>query len=102
MNMKWLDVVYGDFKDLTRRRTSDKILSDKAFDIARNPKYDGSQRELASIIYPFSDKKLALVAGKSASGRVIKNEDILSKELSEELHKSIIKNSRKEKYTYSL
>ena len=45
--MKWLDVVYGDFKDLTRRRTSDKILSDKAFDIARNPKYDGYQRELA-------------------------------------------------------
>ena len=100
--MKGLDVVYGHFKDLTRRRTSDKILSDKAFDIARNPKYDGYQRELASIIYPFSDKKLALVAGKSASSRVIKNENISNKELSGELHKPIIKNSRKEKYTYSL
>ena len=34
------DMSYGDFRDLTRRTTSNKILRDKAFDIARNPKYD--------------------------------------------------------------
>ena len=34
-------MAYGNFKDLTRRTTSDKILRDKAFDIAKNPKYDG-------------------------------------------------------------
>ena len=39
------DMAYGDFKDLARRTASDKILRDKAFDIAKNPKYDGYQRE---------------------------------------------------------
>ena len=38
-------MAYGDFKDLARRTASDKILRDKAFDIAKNPKYDGYQRE---------------------------------------------------------
>ena len=47
------DMAYGDFKDLTRRTASDKILRDKAFNIAKNPKYDGYQRGLASIIYNF-------------------------------------------------
>ena len=42
-------MAYGDFKDLTRRTASEKILSDKAFDIAKNPKYDGYQRGLASM-----------------------------------------------------
>ena len=42
-------MAYGDFKDLTRRKASEKILPDKAFDIAKNPKYDGYQRGLASM-----------------------------------------------------
>ena len=37
---------YGNFKDLTRRTASDKVLRDKAFNIAKNPKYDGYQRGL--------------------------------------------------------
>ena len=40
------DMPYGDFKDLSRRTASNKILRDKAFDIAKNPKYDGYQRGL--------------------------------------------------------
>ena len=48
----------GDFKDLTRRTASDKILRDKAFNIAKNPKYDGYQRGLDSMVYTFMDKKL--------------------------------------------
>ena len=44
---------YGDFKDLKRRKFSDKVLRDKAFNIARNPKYDGYQRSLASIFINF-------------------------------------------------
>ena len=44
------DMAYGDFKDLTRRTDSDKILCDKAFNIANNPKYDGYQRDLASMV----------------------------------------------------
>ena len=50
-------MAYGDFKDLTSRTASDKILRDKAFNIAKNPKYDGYQRGLASMVYKFFDKK---------------------------------------------
>ena len=48
-------MAYGDFKDLTRRTASDKILNDKASNIAKDVKYDGYQRGLASIIYNFLD-----------------------------------------------
>ena len=44
-------MVHGDFKDLTGRKASDKILCDKVFNIARNPEYDGYQRDLASMVY---------------------------------------------------
>ena len=43
------DMAYGDFKDLARRTPSDETLRDKAFYIAKNPKYDGYQVGLASI-----------------------------------------------------
>ena len=46
-------MAYRDFKDLKRRTFSDKFLRDKAFNIANNPKYDGYQRRLASMIYTF-------------------------------------------------
>ena len=55
------DMAYGDFKDLKRRTASDKILRDKAFNIAKNPKYDGYQRGLASMVYKFFEKKSALL-----------------------------------------
>ena len=38
-----------DFKDLAKRTASNKILRDKAFNITKNPKYDGYQRRLASM-----------------------------------------------------
>ena len=44
------DMVYGDFKDLTRKTVSDKILRDKIFNIAKNPKFDGYQRGFASMV----------------------------------------------------
>ena len=91
-------MAYGDFKDLTRRRTaSDKILSDKAFNISKNSKYDGDQRELASMVYKFCDKKSASIADKSASCGAIKKENMYNKELTEELHKPIIKKFKKRK-----
>ena len=82
-------MAYGDFKDLTRRTASDKILHNKAFVIAKNAKYDGYQHALASIVYTFFDKK--------TSGGIVKNENIANKELAQELHKSIIKRFRKRK-----
>ena len=80
-------MTYGDFKDLTRRPASGKTLRDKAFNIAKNSKYDGYQRDLASVVYKFFDKKSASLADKSTSGCGIKNENMLKKELAEELHK---------------
>ena len=74
------DMAYGDFKDLTRG-IADKILRDKAFSIAKNPKYDGYENGLVSMIYNFFDEK--------SSGSDIENEKMLKKELAE-LHKQII------------
>ena len=51
------DMAYGDFKDIKKRTASDKILREKVFNIAKNPKYDGYQRGLASMVYKFFDKK---------------------------------------------
>ena len=49
------DMAYGDFKVLTRRTASDKILLDKTCNIAKNPKY-GYQHRLASMVYKFFNK----------------------------------------------
>ena len=51
------DMAYGKYKDLEKRTQSDKVLKDKAFAIANNPKYYGCQRGLASMVYTFFDKK---------------------------------------------
>ena len=48
-------MAYGDFKDLPRRTASDKVIHNKAFDIARNLKYDKYQRGIASLVYNFFD-----------------------------------------------
>ena len=50
-------MAYGDFKDLNRRTFADKVLRDKAFNIAKKPKYDGYQHGLASMVYKLFDKK---------------------------------------------
>ena len=50
-------MAYGKSKDFAKRTQSDKFLRDIAFRIASNPKYDGYQRGLASMIYKFFDKK---------------------------------------------
>ena len=46
---------YGDFKDLNRRTFADEVLRNKAFNIARDPKYDGYQGALVSMVYKFFD-----------------------------------------------
>ena len=43
-------MTYGDFKNLPGRTAYDKVLRDKAFDITKNPKYDGYQKGLASMV----------------------------------------------------
>ena len=56
------DMAYGDFKDLKRRTAADNVLKDKAINIAKNLKYDGYQRGLASMVYKFFYKKIKAVA----------------------------------------
>ena len=54
------------FKDLPRRTTSDKLLRNKVFNIAKNSKYDGYQRDLAAMFYKFFDKKASSGVATSA------------------------------------
>ena len=49
-------MAYGDFKDLAKRIAPDKVLRDKVFNVAKNPKHDVYQRGLASMVYKFFDK----------------------------------------------
>ena len=93
------DMAYGDFKDLARRRVSDKILIDKAFNIAKNPKYDGYQWGLASMVYKFFDKKSAgSGVNVHANNKIKKNQrplDLVTQQLTKELHKPIIRKFKK-------
>ena len=85
-------MAYGDFKDLARRRASDKVLRDKAFNIAKCEEY---QRGLASISYKLFDKKYAgSGVNMHANNKIKQNQRPLvlaTHQLAEELHKPIIK-----------
>ena len=59
------DAASCDSKELKKRTIADKILKNKEFNIAKDPKYDGYQRGLASMVYKFFDKKLASLADKN-------------------------------------
>ena len=67
-------MAYEDFKDVTRGTTSDKILHDKAFNIAKNPKYREYKRWLTSMVYKFFDKK---IADGAVNNEVMSNEESL-------------------------
>ena len=53
------DMAYGNFKDLTRRTASDKKLHHKAFNSPKNPKHNGYQHWVASMVYNFFNKKIS-------------------------------------------
>ena len=81
------DMAHGKSKNLAKRTQSDNVLRDKAFEIASDPKYNGYQRRLASIVFKFFDKK--------SSGSGVANEP--NYQLTNELHKPIIKKLKKRK-----
>ena len=100
------DSAYADHKDLINRTKSDKVLRDKAYDIASNPEYDGYQRGLASMVYKFFDSKVASGTAKpSALERVKKFKDTTkssslersSSILAVKLHKPVIRKFNKRK-----
>ena len=83
------DSAYADHKDLINRTEVDKVLKDKAYDIASNPEYDGYQRGLVNMVYKFSDKKSA--------GSGINTIKSSSSILADELHKPVIRKFKKRK-----
>ena len=78
------DAAYSDSKDLAKRTISDKVLKERAYEIAKNPKHDGYRRALAMMVYKFFNKK-------TESGVSV------NEEVDEELHKPVIKKLKKEK-----
>ena len=88
------DMANGDFKHLKRRTASDKILRNIAFNIAKNPKYDGYQRGLASMVYMFFDKKSA--------GRGVNIPLEFNEQLAKELTNQLLENLKKEKFILDL
>ena len=92
------DAAYSDSKDLTKRTVADKILKNKAFNIAKDPNYDGYQRGLASMVYKFFDKKSASLADKSTKGGGVNTKLApQNQQLAEDLHKTFIKKFKKRK-----
>ena len=101
------DSAYADDKDLINRTKSDKVLRDKAYDIASNPEYDGYQRGLASMVYTFFDKKstaeLSSLERMGSGVKKLKNTtkpsslEHSSSILADELHKPVIKKFEKRK-----
>ena len=85
------DMAYGKSKDLIKKIQSDKALKEKGFKIANNPKYDGYQRGLVSMVFTFFYKKY--------KGSGIINEP--NYQLANKLHKPIIRKFKKRK-VYSL
>ena len=85
------DSAYADHKDLINRTEADKVLRDKVYDIASNPKYDGCQRGSASMVYKFFDKKSA---GSGITRNTTKSSSLI---LTDELHKPIIRKFNKRK-----
>ena len=81
------NMAYGKSKDLAKRTQSDKVLRDKAFKIASDPKYDGYQRGLASMVYKFFDKK-------SSGSSVLTKPNY---QLGNELHRQITKKFKRQK-----
>ena len=73
------DSAYADHKDLINTTEADKVLRDKVYDIASNPKYDGYQRGLASMVYKFFDKK-SMGSGMAEPSVLARNSSVLANE----------------------
>ena len=84
-------MAYGNFKVLKRRTFFDKVLGDKEFNIAKNSKYDGYQRGLASMVYKFFDKRSKGSGTVNNNNNNNDNNNKQNVQLADELHKTIIK-----------
>ena len=87
------DSTYANHKDLINTTEADKVLRDKAYDIASNPKYDGYQRGVASMVYKFFDKKSMGSGFKKLKNTTKPSSSILA----DKRHKPIIRKFDKRK-----
>ena len=85
------DSAYAKYKDRANRRQSGFVLKNKALKIAVDPRVNGYQRGLASMVYKFFNER--------TKGSGINNEGnlLVNSQLAEELHKPIIKNFKRRK-----
>ena len=83
-------MAYSKSKDVANRTQSDRLLIDKPFKIASDPKYDSCQRGLASMVYKFFDKKPS----------VLLHSQIINSQMN--FIKRILENSRNEKFIHLL
>ena len=82
------DSAYAKYKDRANRRQPDTALKNKALKIATDPRVNGYQRGLASMVYKFFNER--------TKGSGINNL-LVNSQLAEELHKPIIKNFKRRK-----
>ena len=87
------DAAYSDSKDLIKRTVADKISKNRAFNIAKDPKYDGYQRGLASMVYKFFDKKSSGSGAKHVNTKITPQNE----QLADEPYKPIIGKLEKRK-----
>ena len=90
------DAACSDSKDLKKRTAADKILRNRAFNIAKDPKYDEYQRGLAPMVYKFFYKK-----SKGSGGKHVNTKLTPQKQLKNFIN-PLLKNWKKEKYTQHL
>ena len=93
-------MVHGHFKDLVKRTASDKVLRDKAFNIAKTQNMMDIKEVL--LLEDLFDKKSTSLADKSARGSGANNEIKQNEQLAEELHKPIIKKLKREEFVLHL
>ena len=96
------DIASGDFKDLSRRTACEKTLRDKASNIAKNPKYNGYQHGLASMVYKFFDKNPASLSDKLLPLEQLKMKLCLIKNWLKNWGNQLFENFKQEKYAQLL
>ena len=93
------DMAYNKFKDLEKRTQSNIVLKNKALKIDSNPKYNGYERGLVSMVYKCFDKKSKGAGLKENQGNFLQNSRNLlaNLQLANALHKPIIRKFKKRK-----
>ena len=88
-------MVYGAYKDLPIKIAANKLLPDKAFEIAHNQNFGGYQHGLASMTYEFLDKKSGDNIHRETG---IREAVVENQQLANELHNSITRKLKTTKY----